>query len=134
MHRASDTLFYGKGDNQFTMHELPVVKSIFDMCVKHATANNAKRIISVKLRVGEISDLQDEWIQRYFDYLSKGTFVEGAKLVIERVPLVLKCRECSESFVVNVREIRQVECPHCKGTRFAYVSGREYSVESMEVV
>jgi hydrogenase nickel incorporation protein HypA/HybF len=116
------------------MHELPIVKSIFDLCIKYAEANNANRVLTVNLRVGEVSDLQDEWIQRYFDYLSKGTIMEGAKLAIERVPLVVRCKVCSESFRVNIRERRKVECPKCQATEFAYVSGREYSVESLEVV
>ena len=116
------------------MHELPVVKSIFDICVKHAKANSASRVLSIKLRVGEASDLQDEWMQRYFDYLSKGTMVEGAELTIERVPLVMRCKSCSESFPINIRGGRPIECPHCRGTELAYVSGREYRVESMEVV
>ncbi len=116
------------------MHELPIVQSIFDICVKHATANSVKKIIAVNLKVGEVSDLQDEWIQRYFDFLSKGTIVEGAKLKIERVPLVVQCKLCSESFRVDLRDSRKVECPKCQGTDFAYVSGREYTVDSMEVV
>jgi len=116
------------------MHELPIVKSIFDLCVKHATANNVKRIIAVNLKVGEVSDLQDEWIQRYFDFLSKGTIVEGAKLKIERVPLVVRCNKCAESFHVNIRDSKKVDCPKCQGTEFSYVSGREYTVDSMEVV
>jgi len=116
------------------MHELPIVKSIFDICIKHATANNANKILSVTLKVGEISDLQDQWIQRYFDFLSKGTIVEGAKLIIKRVPLVMRCKLCSESFQVNINERKQVECPRCKGTKLAYVSGREYIVENLEIV
>jgi hydrogenase nickel incorporation protein HypA/HybF len=116
------------------MHELPVVQSMFDICVKHATANNVRKIVAVNLKVGEVSDLQDEWIQRYFDFLSKGTIVEGAKLNIERVPLVVRCKLCSESFRVDLRSDRKVECPKCHGADFVYVSGREYTVDSMEVV
>ena len=116
------------------MHELPVVNSIFNLCIKHAAANKANRILTIKLVVGEVSDLQDEWIQRYFDYLSKDTMAEGAQLTIERVPLVLRCKTCTESFHVNMRDGRQIECPHCKGNDLAYVSGREYRVESIEVV
>jgi hydrogenase nickel incorporation protein HypA/HybF len=116
------------------MHELPIVQSMFDICVKHATANNVKKIIAVNLKVGEVSDLQDEWIQRYFDFLAKGTVVEGARLKIERVPFVVRCKKCAESFPVNIRETQRVECPKCQGTEFAYVSGREYTVDSMEVV
>jgi len=39
------------------MHELPVVKDMFDICVKHAVANDAKKIISVTLKVGELRHL-----------------------------------------------------------------------------
>jgi len=116
------------------MHELPIVQSIFDICVKHATVNKVKKIIAVNLKVGEVSDLQDEWIQRYFDFLSKGTIVQGARLNIERVPLVVRCKKCAESFRVDLRDGRKVECPKCRATEFAYVSGREYTVDSMEVV
>jgi hydrogenase nickel incorporation protein HypA/HybF len=115
------------------MHELPIVKSLFDICMKHATSNGVKKVIAVNLKVGEVSDLQDEWIQRYFDFLAKGTVVEGARLVIERVPLVVRCQKCAESFPVDIRQGGKVECPKCQATEFAYVSGREYTVDSMEV-
>ena len=110
------------------------MKSVFDVCSRYAVKNDAKRIISIMLKVGEISDLKDEWMQRYFDHLSKGTLMEGAKLVTERVPLVMRCSLCSESFPVNLSEVKQIECPRCKGLELAYVSGREYRIESMEVV
>ncbi len=116
------------------MHELPVIQSLFDLCVRHANANNAKGIISVTLQIGEASDLQEEWIQRYFDYLSKGTMAEGASLIIERVPLVVRCRECSEEFHVDLRKSKRVLCPECGGTKFEYVSGREYQVDRMEII
>lgn len=116
------------------MHELPIVKSIFDICIKHATANKAKKILSVTLKVGELSDLQDQWIQRYFDFLNKGTIAEGARLVIVRIPLVVRCKLCSKSFQVNINERKQVECPRCNGTKLEYVSGREYIVENLEIV
>ena len=116
------------------MHELPIVQSMFDICLRHAKANNVQKVISVNLKVGEVSDLQDEWIQRYFDFLARGTIVEGARLRIERVPLVVRCQKCSESFPVDIRQGGTVACPKCQATELAYVSGREYTVDSMEVV
>ncbi len=116
------------------MHELPIVQSMFDICMRHATANGAKKIIAVNLKVGEASDLQDEWIQRYFDFVARGTVAEGARLRIERVPLMVRCQKCSEVFPVDLRRGGKVECPGCRATEFAYVSGREYTVDSMEVV
>lgn len=116
------------------MHELPVIESLFDICMRHANSNNASKVVSVTLKIGEASDLQDEWIQRYFEYLCKDTIAQDAKLIIDRVPLMVRCKECSEEFHVDLRKTRQVLCPKCDNTKFEYVSGREYRVDSMEIV
>ncbi len=114
------------------MHELPVTQSILDIVVKHARMSGVKKIHAVNLAVGELSDLQDEWIQRYFDYISKGTLAEGARLVIERIPVVFRCSACSKEFQANVKEMKDITCPQCSQNNFELVSGREYHIRSME--
>jgi hydrogenase nickel incorporation protein HypA/HybF len=116
------------------LHELPVIQSVLDLCIKHANVHAARKVITVTLRVGEASDLQEEWVQRYFDYLSKGTIAQGAKLIIERVPMVVRCKHCSQEVTVNLREAQEILCPQCNAREFEYVSGREYRVERMDVV
>ena len=51
------------------MHELQVTKSIHQIVLKHAIKSNVNRVVSVNLEIGALSDLQNEWIQRYFDKL-----------------------------------------------------------------
>ena len=116
------------------MHELPVIKSVLDICLKHAETNDVKKIVSIELKVGELSDLEPEWMQNYFSFVSKDTIAEGAILKIERTPLIMRCEACSESFHVNIKEMKEIECPQCKGKKVTYVSGREYRVENMEVL
>ena len=116
------------------MHELGVIERLFDICTRNAQANNATKIISVSLKIGEGSNLQEEWIQRYFDYLCEGTIAQGAKLIIERIPLMVKCKECLEEFHVDLRKTERALCPKCSGTKFELISGREYMVDSMEIV
>ena len=60
------------------MHELPVTESILNIVLTHAKRNRARKVISIHLKIGELSDLENEWVQRYFDYLSKDTIAEGA--------------------------------------------------------
>ncbi len=114
------------------MHELPVTQSILDIVLKHAKMNGVKKIHAINLNIGELSDLQDEWIQRYFDYISKGSLAEGAKLKIERIPVVFRCNACTESFQVRVREMKDITCPSCGKNDFTLVSGREYYIRDME--
>lgn len=62
------------------MHELPVVESILNIVMKHAEMNQVQKIVSISLIVGELSDLEAEWMQHYFDFLSNDTLAEGARL------------------------------------------------------
>ncbi|MRR14425.1 hydrogenase maturation nickel metallochaperone HypA [archaeon] len=114
------------------MHELPVTQGILDVVIRHAHMNRVTKVHAISLAIGEMSDLQDEWIQRYFDYISKGTIAEGARLVIERVTVVFRCKGCSEDFQVDIRKMKEIVCPGCGKNDFELVSGREYYIRNME--
>jgi len=116
------------------MHELPVTENILKIVLRHAEADRATRVVSVSLRIGELSDVIDEWLQRYFDYLSRGTLAEGAVLRVERIPVIFRCEGCGESFPVRVREVRDIVCPSCGGGKAVFVSGREFFIHNIEVI
>ncbi|KQC06995.1 MAG: hypothetical protein APR62_00790 [Smithella sp. SDB] len=115
------------------MHELPVTESILKIVIKHAEKNNVRQVVAINLQIGKLSDLEDEWIQRYFDYLSKGTLAEGARLKIERMPIMMQCSNCSTSYETEASNLGELVCPACGGKNIALVSGREYYIKDMEV-
>lgn len=115
------------------MHELPVTESILKVVLKHAEKNSVCQVVSISLQIGKLSDLEDEWIQRYFDYLSKGTLAEGAKLKIERMPIMVQCSACSTSYEAEAASLGDLVCPACGGKNITLVSGREYYIKDMEV-
>jgi hydrogenase nickel incorporation protein HypA/HybF len=115
------------------MHELPITESILKIVLTHAAKNDVRQVMVIHLRVGRLSDLEDEWIQRYFDYLSKGTVAEGAKLKIERMPIKLQCNSCSTSYDVEITKIGDTVCPNCGQKDSKLISGREYYIKDMEV-
>ncbi len=114
------------------MHELPIAKSIFDIVMKHAQANNVKKVFSVNLQIGALSDLQSEWMQRYFDRLSRGTVADGAKLKAKRTPAVFRCGDCQQSFEIGSMPVEDVKCSLCNGDNISLISGTEYRVSNME--
>jgi hydrogenase nickel incorporation protein HypA/HybF len=116
------------------MHELQVTQRILDIVLKHAQANNVTRVLSIQLRIGELSDLEDEWVQKYFDYLSKDSVAANAKLKIERTPVVMQCDACEHSFPVNIKEIKAFQCPECESKKCSMISGREYYIKDMEAI
>jgi hydrogenase nickel incorporation protein HypA/HybF len=117
------------------MHELPVIKSILDICLKHARSYGVQKIMAIHLEIGEMSDLEDEWMQKYFDYVSKGSIAEGARLKIKWVPVVMKCNACGESFEVDVKNMSGITCPACKAEKnYTLISGKEYHIKNMEAM
>jgi len=117
------------------MHELPVIDSVLTVILRHAAINQARQIISVTLQVGALSDLEDEWMQRYFDKLSQGTAAESAVLKISRVPVVVACKSCQFEFEIAPHENSEIVCPGCNSRQgFTLLSGKEYYIKEMEVI
>jgi hydrogenase nickel incorporation protein HypA/HybF len=116
------------------MHELPVTENILKVVLRHAEEAKAGKVVRVSLRIGELSDIIEEWLQRYFDYLSKGTLAEGAVLQVERTPVIFRCEDCGESFPVKVREVHDIAWPSCGGGKATFVSGREFFIKNIEVI
>ena len=116
------------------MHELQVTERILDVVLKHASGHDVSKIAVIHLRIGELSDLEDEWLQRYFDYLSKDTLAANARLEIEKAPIVMRCESCASSMEVKKDELQKIVCADCGESRFRLVSGREYFVKNIEVV
>ena len=115
------------------MHELPITESILKIVLKHAETNNVRQVVTIHLQIGKLSDLEDEWIQRYFDFLSKGTLAQGAKLKIERMPIMLQCSACSTSYEAEATKLGDLVCPNCGQKDSTLLSGREYYIKDMEV-
>lgn len=116
------------------MHELPVIKQILDLVLKHAEKHQVKKVVAVHLQVGELTDLEDQWMQQYFDYLSKETLAAGAKLVVERLPVVMKCEDCGMNYTADIRKDGPILCPTCNSEKKKLVSGRGYFIKNMEVL
>lgn len=114
------------------MHELSVTERILDIALKHAAQNQVTKIHSITLKVGGLTDLEDSWLQHYFDYLSSETIAQGAQLKIIRVGIELRCEECKTFFATENADLQDQKCPHCASTKgFSVLSGREYFIEEM---
>ena len=114
------------------MHELSVTEEILKIAVRHGQQNGAKKIVRVYLAIGDLSDLIDEWVQRYFDYLSKDSIAENAKLEIERVPITVLCDKCNKPFEVDKIKM-DFHCPVCGEKGAELLKGREFTVKSIEI-
>jgi hydrogenase nickel incorporation protein HypA/HybF len=62
------------------MHEVSVAQSILNIIKDTAEKNGVKKIIEVKLKIGELSCINFSSLQFAFSLISQGSLAEGAKL------------------------------------------------------
>ncbi len=116
------------------MHELSVTESILQTVLESAKKHNVTRIVKIHLEVGELNDLKGEWIQHYFDTLSRDTLAEGAEIVVHSKPSEFTCHDCGECFTVHLRSVTEVKCPGCGGNNCSLSGGSEFYIRDMEAV
>jgi hydrogenase nickel incorporation protein HypA/HybF len=113
------------------MHELSVTQSILDIVQRHAKQSGAGRVVAINLVIGELTGFVDDSIQFYFDFLSKDTLAEGAVLNFERILARVRCHDCGSEYVPP--DSRLWACPECEALGSEIISGREFSVASIEI-
>jgi len=114
------------------MHELPVTRSILGIVLRHAESNGVETVHTIDISIGALSDLEGEWLQSYFDHLSRGTAAEGATLRVHRSSLTFRCVACGQEFDAEREELEEAVCPGCGSRDASVVGGTGYRVESME--
>lgn len=112
------------------MHELSITESLLSIALAEAQKHGATRITTIRIVVGDLSQVEPLSVQFYLDILGKGTVAEGARLESTRVPLRAACQTCGEQFAVAEY---QFACPKCGAGDTTVVSGREMYLDSIEV-
>lgn len=116
------------------MHELPIIKKVLATTLRYAQENEAKKVVSVTLEVGETHDLIADLVMKYFHYASRNTIAKDAELIYHTLPIVCQCGQCSEHFVFHLRSgIRTEFCPVCGSDSFTFVSGNEFFIDNIEI-
>ncbi len=118
------------------MHELPITKSILDWACIYAEKAQAQKVVTIVLQLGVLRDLQKEWLQRYFRYISKGTIASEAEILVIEVPLTCRCTDCGETFPVDISRLTDetILCPGCQVRNYEIVTGTEFRIQGIEVI
>ncbi len=83
----------------------------------------------VRIKVGELTAVEEASMQFAFEVLKEGTGLENAKLELIYVPGEACCSKCDLQYSV---EKYRVICPEC-GESGRIVAGKELYVDSLEV-
>lgn len=77
------------------MHELSIAMSLVEMATERAAEANA-RVVAVHIRVGAMAGVVRDALLFSYDVVCRDTPLEGSRLVVEDVPVVVFCPACGE--------------------------------------
>jgi hydrogenase nickel incorporation protein HypA/HybF len=113
------------------MHELSIALCILDAVAEESARRGGVRVGAVHLRVGPLSGVVKQALGPAFESAREGTELAECRLVVEEVPVVIRCDACdAERAVPSVQEMC---CPVCGNPPAEIVSGREMDIIAMEI-
>ncbi len=110
------------------MNELPLPQTILDQALRRARETGAKRVVEVRVAVGELVPIRDETFRADWSSLTSATSMEGAALHIRRVPAEFQCMACFSRY--HPADPRPV-CPNCGSVGAKILSGEEFRLEDI---
>jgi hydrogenase nickel incorporation protein HypA/HybF len=110
------------------VHELSICGAIADIVSRRA-GDRPVRVIN--LRVGQLRQVVPDTLAYCWELVSAGTFLDGSRLAIERVPARLHCRGCGSE--AEIGDLPVFICVSCGGTDTRVVAGEEFLITSLDL-
>jgi len=105
--------------------------SLVEVACEKAAELGGVRVEALRLRLGQLSGVVREALLFSFDLAAEGTPIQGARLEIEDVPVVVFCPGCSAERPLP--SLQSFRCPVCGAPTPEVVHGRELELFALEV-
>ena len=112
------------------MHELSIAMSIVEMAEEEAEQRGAQ-VSAVHLKLGALAGVVKGALLSSYEIACEGTGLEGSRLVIEEVPVVVYCSQCLAARPLV--SIQMFVCPECGSPASKILEGRELQVFALEM-
>lgn len=113
------------------MHELSIALSMIEMANDEVVRRGGGRVTALHLKLGPLSGVVKEALEFSYEIACQGTALEGSRLVIEDVPVVIHCAACSQD--VSVESIQNLRCSRCGRLSADVIRGRDLEVVALEL-
>jgi hydrogenase nickel incorporation protein HypA/HybF len=122
------------------MHELSIASAVVEKVLEFAQVRDIKKILSVRLAVGELSAVEPEQLRFCYTAITQQTAMEDSVLEIETVEVVVRCPRCSYrgppkywSDALSAAPIPTLECPTC-GWAVEPAEGNDCAIKSVKFI
>jgi hydrogenase nickel incorporation protein HypA/HybF len=130
------------------MHEWSLAEAVLKSSIKEAKKRNMKKLLEVKIVLGELQAIEEEIVKFSLDSLKKGTMAEEANFVFINEKAAFKCRNCQNEWTlkeanINEESIKEsihfvpevvhsfIRCTRCGSPDFEVARGRGIYIEEI---
>lgn len=114
------------------MHELSIAMSMIEMATDEMKKHDAARVNALYLKLGALSGVVKDALLFSWEIACQGTPLEGARLEIEEIPVVVYCANCRAEKTLSA--INSFFCPACNSPAGEILQGKELQVTALEIV
>ena len=112
------------------MHELSIALSLVDLAQEEAERQGG-RVCAVHLRLGALAGVVKEALLSSYEVACAETPLEGSRLVIQEVPVVVFCPECEA--LRQLSSLQDFTCAECGTPTPDIRQGKELELVALEV-
>jgi hydrogenase nickel incorporation protein HypA/HybF len=112
------------------MHELSIAMSIIELAEEEADSRDFQ-IEAVHLKLGALSGVMKDALISCYEIACENTLLQGSRLIIEEVPVVIFCPSCRAQHPLNSMQL--FCCPECGTPSSEIVQGKELEVVALEI-
>lgn len=115
------------------MHEMSIADSILSIVKEELQKHQLHTLLLVRVRYGAMSSVVPESLRFCFEAMTTGTPLEGARMELEEIPVILRCCACGTEFAPEDGQLLGAVCPSCgQPLGHAVVQGRELYIQHIE--
>lgn len=112
------------------MHELSVCQALIEQVARVARDNDARRVVSIVITVGPLSGVEPRLLEHAYPLAAAGTVAQDASLVVETVPVRVRCRSCAAETGARANRLL---CEACGDWQVDVIGGEEMLLKSVEL-
>ena len=119
------------------MHELSIASAVVDSVLEFVAERSVKRVLAVRLAIGELSHVEAEQLRFCYMAITKETPMQDSALEIEKVEAVVCCQHCGYSGrpkywddALSAAPVPTLQCPSCGGV-VEPVEGNDCAIRSV---
>ena len=113
------------------MHEFAVCQDMLQQIESIAAEEQAAAVDVVIVRIGPLSGIEAHLLSQAFPLAAAGTVAEKAELIVEALPIKVKCQLCGAE---TEAKPNRLVCGECGDYHTQLLSGDEMLLASLELV